>query len=117
MGESGRVMANVSFVQRWVKPEVYPLFAAIGAGIVLCGSYCGRLAFVNPDVFLNKTHRSSGEPYEYYDMDAYGRGYRNHSIRTFFQGHNGSVFGGLNDAMSGKVKSKYTDFDTKINQN
>merc|ERR1711934_2423 len=43
----------------WVIVEAYPLFAAIGGGLLICTAHCLRHLFFSPDVFLSKSNRSN----------------------------------------------------------
>ena len=47
---------------KFVKKETMPLLLAIGGACVLCTGYMARHAMFNPDVKINKSARSSGEP-------------------------------------------------------
>ncbi|KAG4378748.1 hypothetical protein GLYMA_17G093701v4 [Glycine max] len=41
---------------RWLRPEVYPLFAALG----ICGLQLVRNICINPDVRVSKEKRTAG---------------------------------------------------------
>merc|ERR1712167_63767 len=43
--------------KRWLIMEVYPLFAAIGGGCLICTVHCLRHLFKSPDVMVNKGKR------------------------------------------------------------
>ena len=59
---------------------------------------------------LNKKHRMSGYPTEHYDTESYGKQFKNHAVRRFAHAHNGSIFGGLNEYMSGVTKTKNSQY-------
>ncbi|KAG9439674.1 hypothetical protein H6P81_019839 [Aristolochia fimbriata] len=64
---------------RWIKPEVYPLMAAMTFVTGMCVFQLARNVLFNPDVRINKAHRSqsvleNGEEGERYAM---------HGLRRF----------------------------------
>ncbi|KAK6154985.1 hypothetical protein DH2020_009233 [Rehmannia glutinosa] len=66
---------------RWMKPEVYPLMAAMSFVTGMCIFQLTRNVFLNPDVRVNKAHRSTAileNPEE-------GEKYVEHSLRKFLR--------------------------------
>ncbi|XP_057762803.1 uncharacterized protein LOC130982742 [Arachis stenosperma] len=45
---------------RWLRPEVYPLFAAVGVAVGICGFQLVRNICVNPEVRVSKQNRAAG---------------------------------------------------------
>ncbi|KAG7018199.1 hypothetical protein SDJN02_20067, partial [Cucurbita argyrosperma subsp. argyrosperma] len=62
---------------RWVKPEVYPLMAAMGFVTTLCVFQLTRNILINPDVRVNKEHRRMGV----LENEEEGEKYAEHSLR------------------------------------
>ncbi|MBO8590000.1 hypothetical protein INN88_15510, partial [Staphylococcus aureus] len=54
-----RSMAS-STANRWLRPEVYPLFAAVGLAVGICGMQLARNILINPEVRVNKENRAAG---------------------------------------------------------
>lgn len=70
----------VTFFQRWVKPDVYPLIGAMGAGLGFMVYTSARTIFA-PDVFLNKELRTdnNGEMCD----DRSGHKYKHSPLREY----------------------------------
>ncbi|XP_022955974.1 uncharacterized protein LOC111457808 [Cucurbita moschata] len=66
---------------RWVKPEVYPLMAAMGFVTTLCVFQLTRNILINPDVRVNKEHRRMGV----LENEEEGEKYAEHSLRRFLR--------------------------------
>ncbi|OWM64507.1 uncharacterized protein LOC116206957 [Punica granatum] len=66
---------------RWVKPEVYPLMAAMAFVSGMCVFQLTRNVFLNPDVRINKAHRSV----PVLDNADEGEKYSQHSLRKFLR--------------------------------
>ncbi|KAK4795144.1 hypothetical protein SAY86_013138 [Trapa natans] len=66
---------------RWVKPDVYPLMAAMGFVTTMCIFQLTRNAFMNPDVRFNKAHRATAV----LDNEEEGKKYVEHSFRQFLR--------------------------------
>ncbi|CAL9050912.1 unnamed protein product [Musa banksii] len=64
---------------RWFRPEVYPLFAAVGVAVGICGFQLIRNICINPEVRINKEGRAAGVLENY----AEGEKYAEHSLRRF----------------------------------
>ncbi|PON82083.1 NADH-ubiquinone reductase complex 1 MLRQ subunit [Trema orientale] len=62
---------------RWIKPEVYPLMAAMTFVTSMCVFQLTRNVFLNPDVRVNKANRSMGV----LDNKEEGEKYAEHSLR------------------------------------
>ncbi|KAL1357200.1 hypothetical protein HN51_009161 [Arachis hypogaea] len=45
---------------RWLRPEVYPLFAAVGVAVGICGFQLVRNICINPEVRVSKQNRAAG---------------------------------------------------------
>ncbi|GMH19036.1 hypothetical protein Nepgr_020877 [Nepenthes gracilis] len=66
---------------RWLRPEVYPLFAAVGVAIGICGFQLVRNILSNPEVRVNKEKRAAGVLENF----AEGEKYKEHSLRRFLR--------------------------------
>ncbi|XP_030484269.2 uncharacterized protein LOC115700768 [Cannabis sativa] len=66
---------------RWVRPEVYPLMAAMTFVTSMCVFQLTRNVFMNPDVRVNKANRSMGV----LDNKDEGEKYAEHSLRRFLR--------------------------------
>ncbi|PON42912.1 NADH-ubiquinone reductase complex 1 MLRQ subunit [Parasponia andersonii] len=66
---------------RWIKPEVYPLMAAMTFVTSMCVFQLTRNVFLNPDVRVNKANRSMGV----LDNKEEGEKYAEHSLRKFLR--------------------------------
>ncbi|XP_057443006.1 uncharacterized protein LOC130734558 [Lotus japonicus] len=64
---------------RWLRPEVYPLFAAVGVAVGICGMQLVRNICINPEVRVNKQNRAAGV----LDNFSEGEKYTEHFIRKF----------------------------------
>ncbi|KAG1364355.1 uncharacterized protein [Elaeis guineensis] len=68
-----------STVNRWLRPEVYPLFAAVGVAVGICGFQLVRNICINPEVRVSKEGRAAGVLENY----AEGEKYAEHGLRKF----------------------------------
>ncbi|KAG1326633.1 hypothetical protein COCNU_01G005670 [Cocos nucifera] len=68
-----------STVNRWLRPEVYPLFAAVGVAVGICGFQLVRNICINPEVRVSKEGRAAGVLENY----AEGQKYAEHGLRKF----------------------------------
>ncbi|KAG6779292.1 hypothetical protein POTOM_015665 [Populus tomentosa] len=66
---------------RWMKPEVYPLLAAMTCVTSLCIFQLTRNVFLNPDVRINKAKRSMGV----LGNNEEGERYAEHGLRRFLR--------------------------------
>lgn len=81
---------------RWIRPEIYPLFAAIGTALGLCGFAIARNLVANPDVRINKVDRAAG----YLENFKEGENYHQHSLRKYVEDRPPQIFAGLNKGFS-----------------
>ncbi|XP_008806317.1 uncharacterized protein LOC103719037 [Phoenix dactylifera] len=68
-----------STVNRWLRPEVYPLFAAVGVAVGICGFQLVRNICINPEVRVSKEGRAAGV----LENHAEGEKYAEHGLRRF----------------------------------
>ncbi|XP_010942173.1 uncharacterized protein [Elaeis guineensis] len=68
-----------STANRWLRPEVYPLFAAVGVAVGICGFQLVRNICINPEVRVSKEGRAAGVLENY----AEGQKYAEHGLRRF----------------------------------
>ncbi|XP_050229973.2 uncharacterized protein LOC126679079, partial [Mercurialis annua] len=66
---------------RWIKPEVYPLMAAMAFVTSLCTFQLTRNVFLNPDVRVNKVHRRMA----LLENEDEGEKYAEHGLRKFLR--------------------------------
>merc|ERR1711907_80537 len=57
--ESNSSSAWEATKKKWIIVEVYPLYAAIGGGCLICFAHLMRHLFFSPDVFLSKSNRNN----------------------------------------------------------
>ncbi|GAB2221160.1 hypothetical protein Droror1_Dr00012329 [Drosera rotundifolia] len=62
---------------RWLRPEVYPLFAAVGVALGICGMQLVRNIAINPEVRVIKEKRAAGV----LENHAEGEKYAEHFVR------------------------------------
>ncbi|XP_057522309.1 uncharacterized protein LOC130802355 [Amaranthus tricolor] len=77
---------------KWVRPEVYPLFAAVGAAVGICGFQLIRNICINPEVRVNKESRAAGVLENF----AEGEKYAEHSLRKFVRSKSPEIMPSLN---------------------
>ncbi|KAH7440086.1 hypothetical protein KP509_04G090600 [Ceratopteris richardii] len=75
--------------------HVYPLFAAIGAALGICGFSIGRNLASHPDVRINKADRQAG----YLENFKEGEQYYQNALRKFVDGRTPHIFPGLNESL------------------
>ncbi|KAJ4756918.1 B12d-like protein [Rhynchospora pubera] len=83
-------------VNRWVRPEVYPLFAAVGVAVGICGFQLARNLTINPEVRINKEGRAAGV----LDNHAEGKKYAEHGLRHFVRNKAPEIMPSLNSFFS-----------------
>ncbi|XP_044506220.1 uncharacterized protein LOC123225925 [Mangifera indica] len=66
---------------RWMKPEVYPLLGAMTFVTSMVIFQLTRNVFLNPDVKINKAHRSMGVLENHEE----GEKYAEHGLRKFLR--------------------------------
>lgn len=81
---------------RWLRPEVYPLFAAVGVAVGICALQLVRNITVNPEVRVNKEKRAAGV-LENYDE---GEKYAEHPVRKFVRNKAPQIMPSINDFFS-----------------
>ncbi|XP_058080348.1 uncharacterized protein LOC131228599 [Magnolia sinica] len=81
-----------SSVNRWLRPEVYPLFAAVGVAVGICGFQLVRNIVTNPEVRVNKENRSAGV----LDNFAEGERYAEHGLRKFVRNKSPEIMPSIN---------------------
>ncbi|XP_038713012.1 uncharacterized protein LOC120006958 [Tripterygium wilfordii] len=64
---------------RWLKPEVYPLFASVGLAVGICGMQLFRNITGNPEVRVMKEKRAAGV----LDNFEEGERYAEHGLRKY----------------------------------
>lgn len=81
---------------RWLRPEVYPLFAAVGAAVGICGMQLVRNITGNPDVRVLKTKRAAGV----LDNHAEGENYAEHMVRKYVRNKSPEIMPSVNKFFS-----------------
>ncbi|XP_009792586.1 uncharacterized protein LOC107768274 [Nicotiana tabacum] len=66
---------------RWMRPEVYPLMAAMTFVTGMCVFQLTRNVLLNPDVRIKKAHRSMA----ILENEEEGEKYAQHSLRKFLR--------------------------------
>ncbi|CAN6178592.1 unnamed protein product, partial [Urochloa humidicola] len=77
---------------RWVRPEVYPLFAAMGVAVGICGFQLFRNITGNPEVRVNKAGRAAGVLENHEE----GKRYAMHGLRSFVQDKTPEIMPAIN---------------------
>ncbi|PKU81634.1 uncharacterized protein LOC110114759 [Dendrobium catenatum] len=83
-------------VNRWLRPEVYPLFAAVGTVVGICVMQLVRNITTNPDVRVRKEKRTAGV----LDNLAEGERYREHGLRKYVRNKEPQIMPSVNDLFS-----------------
>ncbi|KAK3040799.1 hypothetical protein RJ639_029143 [Escallonia herrerae] len=89
-------MASAGFAKRWLRPEVYPLFAAVGAVVGICSMQLVRNICINPEVRVKKENRAAGV----LDNFEEGEMYSQHAVRKFLRGRRPEVMPSVNEFFS-----------------
>ncbi|CAH9092415.1 unnamed protein product [Cuscuta epithymum] len=79
-------------VNRWLRPEVYPLFAAVGVAVGICGMQLVRNISTNPEVRVTKEKRAAGV----LDNFAEGEKYAEHAVRKFVRNKSPQIMPSIN---------------------
>ncbi|XP_074570230.1 uncharacterized protein LOC141826826 [Curcuma longa] len=87
---------------RWIKPEVYPLMAAMGFVGTMVVFQLTRNVLMNPDVRINKTNRSMAVLENAEEGEKYAR----HGFRKFLSQRRPEVMPALNSFFSGSSDGK-----------
>ncbi|XP_057970888.1 uncharacterized protein LOC131159746 [Malania oleifera] len=77
---------------RWIKPEVYPLMAAMTFVTSMCIFQLTRNILTNPDVRVNKEHRRMAV----LENEEEGEKYAEHSLRKFLRSRPPEVMPAIN---------------------
>ncbi|KAM0979641.1 hypothetical protein ACFX2C_015462 [Malus domestica] len=77
---------------RWLRPEVYPLFAATGVAIGICGLSLFRHITINPEVRVSKEGRAAGV----LDNHAEGEKYKENFLRKFVRNRAPEIMPAIN---------------------
>ncbi|KAL6897330.1 hypothetical protein ACP4OV_007026 [Aristida adscensionis] len=78
--------------KRWIRPEVYPLFAATGVAVGICAMQLIRNITTNPEVRVIKEKRAAGI-LENFDE---GKRYSQHGFRKFIDGKRPEIMPAVN---------------------
>ncbi|KAI5072726.1 hypothetical protein GOP47_0012832 [Adiantum capillus-veneris] len=81
---------------RWIKPEIWPLFAAVGTAVGLCGFTMFRSITAHPDVRVNKGDRAAG----YLENFEEGEQFKEHAFRRFLSDKHPEIFHTINKIFS-----------------
>ncbi|KDP26755.1 hypothetical protein JCGZ_17913 [Jatropha curcas] len=81
---------------RWIRPEVFPLFAAVGVAVGICGMQLVRNICINPDVRVTKEKRAAGV----LDNFAEGEKYAEHGLRKFVRKKQPQIMPSINGFFS-----------------
>ncbi|XP_043706113.1 uncharacterized protein LOC122655823 [Telopea speciosissima] len=81
---------------RWMKPEVYPLMAAMTFVAGMCVFSLTRNVLINPDVRINKAHRATAV----LENEEEGEKYAHHSLRNFLRNRSPQIMPAINNFFS-----------------
>ncbi|KAJ9562205.1 hypothetical protein OSB04_007365 [Centaurea solstitialis] len=81
---------------RWVRPEVYPLMAAMTFVTSMCVFQLTRNVFMNPDVRVDKAHRTTAVLENHEE----GEKYAEHGLRRFLRTRPPEVMPSINSLFS-----------------
>ncbi|XP_060193767.1 uncharacterized protein LOC132623083 [Lycium barbarum] len=85
-----------STLKRWLRPEVYPLFAAVGVAVGICGMQLVRNISGNPEVRVTKENRTAGV----LDNFSEGEKYSEHALRKFVRNKSPEIMPAINGFFS-----------------
>ncbi|KAJ8567021.1 hypothetical protein K7X08_019229 [Anisodus acutangulus] len=85
-----------STINRWLRPEVYPLFAAVGVAVGICGMQLIRNITSNPEVRVTKENRAAGV----LDNFSEGEKYAEHALRKFVRNKSPEIMPNINGFFS-----------------
>ncbi|KAJ0973104.1 hypothetical protein J5N97_021063 [Dioscorea zingiberensis] len=83
-------------LNRWLRPEVYPLFLAVGTAVGICGMQLIRNIVTNPEVRVTKENRAAG----ILENFAEGEKYAEHSLRKFVRNKSPEIMPSVNNFFS-----------------
>ncbi|KAK4265004.1 hypothetical protein QN277_026112 [Acacia crassicarpa] len=81
---------------RWIRPEVWPLFAAVGVAVGICGMQLVRNITINPEVRVTKEKRAAGVLENF----AEGERYSQHFLRRFVRNKSPEIMPSINKFFS-----------------
>ncbi|PIN02120.1 hypothetical protein CDL12_25367 [Handroanthus impetiginosus] len=81
---------------RWLKPEVYPLFAAVGTAVGICCMQLARNIYTNPEVRVKKENRAAGILENFEE----GEKYAEHRLRKYLRGRRPEIMPNINGFFS-----------------
>ncbi|KAL6523419.1 hypothetical protein OROGR_017022 [Orobanche gracilis] len=83
-------------MSKWVKPEVYPLFAATATVLGICSMQLIRNISSNPEVRVLKENRAAGILENFEE----GKKYKEHALRRFLRGRRPEIMPKINGFFS-----------------
>ncbi|KAF7006738.1 hypothetical protein CFC21_021745 [Triticum aestivum] len=86
--------------KRWLRPEVYPIFAATGVAVSICAMQLIRNITTNPEVRVTKENRAAGIQ-ENFDE---GKRYSQHGFRKFIDRQRPEIMPAINNFFSDPPK-------------
>ncbi|CAI0426103.1 unnamed protein product, partial [Linum tenue] len=89
-------VVTMATTSRWIRPEVFPLFATIGVAVGICGMQLVRNITGNPEVRVTKENRAAG----ILDNHEEGEKYKEHALRKFVRTKRPEVMPGINGFFS-----------------
>ncbi|KAJ0099111.1 uncharacterized protein LOC116140184 [Pistacia vera] len=81
---------------RWMKPEIYPLLGAMTFVTSMCIFQLTRNMLLNPDVKINKAHRTMGV----LENQEEGEKYAEHGLRKFLRTRRPEIMPSINHFFS-----------------
>ncbi|KAJ0043761.1 hypothetical protein Pint_18972 [Pistacia integerrima] len=81
---------------RWIKPEIYPLLGAMTFVTSMCIFQLTRNMLLNPDVKINKAHRTMGV----LENQEEGEKYAEHGLRKFLRTRRPEIMPSINHFFS-----------------
>ncbi|KMT18675.1 hypothetical protein BVRB_2g028040 [Beta vulgaris subsp. vulgaris] len=81
---------------RWIKPDVYPLIAAMSFVTGMCIFQLTRNVLLNPDVRINKAHRATAVLENHEE----GEKYAEHGFRKYLRTRSPEVMPSINSFFS-----------------
>ncbi|XP_042481867.1 uncharacterized protein LOC122062343 [Macadamia integrifolia] len=80
-------------VNRWLRPEVYPLFVVVGVAVRIYGFQLVRNIWINSEVRVNKQNKAVGV----LDNHSEGEVYVEHGLRKFVRTKTPQMMPSIND--------------------
>lgn len=84
-----------------MRPEVYPLFAAMGVAVGICGFQLVRNICINPDVRVSKENRAAGVLENFTE----GQKYSEHFLRKYVRNKSPEIMPSINSFFSDPEKN------------